>query len=396
MSPLFRGVLQIWRSQICYKTIAVSFCNQLVCSRLLCHRVTAGFFKHAHLQFVSHTKVSGGLGGGAADGCCAQCVVTHWSMLMSDVNVGSAGCCCELCRHKTRLYICDHDGQNCLVCMTCRRDLEEGKPWVLPKDSADQPPDFKFGRPHTVSRSVLCDLTSSPRVNCYANPAGGHAPASSPACQTPANRPGDYLDTRNRQRGHPRTGLGTQDAPAQSTPLPVFTPAAHASAVRGSSGATCSSSSGSSRRTTSSVTCGSDVIPLRGIATLQNQVSLQHQLLVMQATLARQDEMLTSALGALGAPSHASTTMPQGVGMPLASPLLMGIGSAKKKYFSFGTFRCFARDGTRISNPSPPPPPPPLRETSRGLCELVCPSLVPKVPMTKRNPNHLSTRYDGA
>ena len=66
------------------------------------------------------------------------------------------------------------------------------------------------------------------------------------------------------------------------------------------------------------------------IDSLQNQVSLQHQLLVMQATLARQDEMLTSALGALGAPSHASTTMPQGVGMPLASPLLMGIGSAKK------------------------------------------------------------------
>jgi hypothetical protein len=54
------------------------------------------------------------------------------------------------------------------------------------------------------------------------------------------------------------------------------------------------------------------------IASLQNQVSLQHQLLAAQATLTQQDEML----GALGAPSHAGATMQQGavVSMPL-SPL---------------------------------------------------------------------------
>jgi hypothetical protein len=35
VSPPFRGVPQIWRSRSGYKTIAVSFCDQLVCSRLL-------------------------------------------------------------------------------------------------------------------------------------------------------------------------------------------------------------------------------------------------------------------------------------------------------------------------------------------------------------------------
>ena len=35
MSPPFLGVPQIWRSRSCYKSIAVSFCDQLVCSRLL-------------------------------------------------------------------------------------------------------------------------------------------------------------------------------------------------------------------------------------------------------------------------------------------------------------------------------------------------------------------------
>ena len=35
VSPPFLGVPQIWRSWISYKSIAVSFCNQLVCSRLL-------------------------------------------------------------------------------------------------------------------------------------------------------------------------------------------------------------------------------------------------------------------------------------------------------------------------------------------------------------------------
>jgi len=35
VSPPFRGVPQIWRSRSGYKSIAVSFCDQLVCSRLL-------------------------------------------------------------------------------------------------------------------------------------------------------------------------------------------------------------------------------------------------------------------------------------------------------------------------------------------------------------------------
>ena len=47
------------------------------------------------------------------------------------------------------------------------------------------------------------------------------------------------------------------------------------------------------------------------IAALQNKVSIQHQLLAAHATITQQDEMLTSALGALGAPlsrrgNHAS------------------------------------------------------------------------------------------
>ena len=35
VSPPFLGVPQIWRSRSGYKSIAVSFCDQLVCSRLL-------------------------------------------------------------------------------------------------------------------------------------------------------------------------------------------------------------------------------------------------------------------------------------------------------------------------------------------------------------------------
>jgi hypothetical protein len=38
------------------------------------------------------------------------------------------------------------------------------------------------------------------------------------------------------------------------------------------------------------------------VTVTQNQVSLQHQLLTVQATLTRQDELPTSALGALGPP----------------------------------------------------------------------------------------------
>ena len=39
MSPPFLGVPQIWRSRSGYKSIAVSFCDQLVCSRLLATHV---------------------------------------------------------------------------------------------------------------------------------------------------------------------------------------------------------------------------------------------------------------------------------------------------------------------------------------------------------------------
>ena len=52
------------------------------------------------------------------------------------------------------------------------------------------------------------------------------------------------------------------------------------------------------------------------IAALQNQVSLQHQLLSAQATFARQEEMWTIALGARGA-SHTGATMLQCDGTPL-------------------------------------------------------------------------------
>jgi len=55
------------------------------------------------------------------------------------------------------------------------------------------------------------------------------------------------------------------------------------------------------------------------IASLQNQVSLQQQLLSVQATLARHDNSLTNALGALGHPFHAGATMLPGVGTSLAS-----------------------------------------------------------------------------
>jgi len=82
------------------------------------------------------------------------------------------------------------------------------------------------------------------------------------------------------------------------------------------------------------------------IAALQNQVRLQHQLLAAQATLARQDEMLTSALGALGASSPAGATMQQGAGMPLASltappavaqvPMILG-GAQPEGYVYIGT-----------------------------------------------------------
>jgi hypothetical protein len=51
----------------------------------------------------------------------------------------------------------------------------------------------------------------------------------------------------------------------------------------------------------------------------QNQVSLQQQLLLAQAELARQDKTgLTSILATLGAPSPVGAAMPQGVGTSLA------------------------------------------------------------------------------
>ena len=52
------------------------------------------------------------------------------------------------------------------------------------------------------------------------------------------------------------------------------------------------------------------------IAELQNQVSLD-QLLASQATLGRQDKMLTNTLGTFGASSPDWVTLSQGDGMPL-------------------------------------------------------------------------------
>ena len=71
------------------------------------------------------------------------------------------------------------------------------------------------------------------------------------------------------------------------------------------------------------------------IASLQNQVSLQQQLLSAQATLARQDECLTNALGALGHPFHAGATMPPGVGTSLAAtaPLAAHKPPSDQKYY---------------------------------------------------------------
>jgi hypothetical protein len=59
------------------------------------------------------------------------------------------------------------------------------------------------------------------------------------------------------------------------------------------------------------------------IATLQNQVSLQQHLLSAQATFARQDQILTSAPGALGAPSQplTSLTAPPAVAQ---APMIVG------------------------------------------------------------------------
>ena len=52
------------------------------------------------------------------------------------------------------------------------------------------------------------------------------------------------------------------------------------------------------------------------IAELQNQVSLD-QLLASQATLGRQDKMLTNTLGTFGASSPGGTTLSQGNDMQL-------------------------------------------------------------------------------
>jgi hypothetical protein len=74
------------------------------------------------------------------------------------------------------------------------------------------------------------------------------------------------------------------------------------------------------------------------IVALQTQVSLQHQLLSAQATLARQDELL----------ARAWTTPPQGDGMPLASltappavaqaPMIIG-GAQPAGYVYIGSSR---------------------------------------------------------
>jgi hypothetical protein len=112
------------------------------------------------------------------------CAATHWSVQMSDTDVGSAGCGCEQCRREITLYIREHDGQSRRVCMTCRRALDKGMGWELPKDAAIQTRGARPGRPQLVPRSALRDITRSARTNGNTPSEGVHAQASATVCQS--------------------------------------------------------------------------------------------------------------------------------------------------------------------------------------------------------------------